>query len=490
MRTRPNCEWSLQKMAADNAIVQRVRAVAASAGEALAVLGVDRKVTYRQLVEEVDRVTDTLLTAGVQADRSVALLARRDDRLPAMLLALWQVGAVVALVDATVPPARVAECERVVRPGQRIQLDDETTIASCGPPAVCRGSHILFTSGTTGRPAAVLVEGSALLATLDWYAAEFKPCPDDRVALLGGLGHDPVLRDILIPLCSGGTLVVPPADITRQPKALAAFLRQSRITILHATPGLIELILAGLAGLAGQEDGDLDELRLVVSAGAPLTAGLARRLRRRTGAMIINAYGATETPQIASCAQVPDAVLGDPAIPDQADLSVGTGVAGAELLLVGNQNEVVVRSPHLALGYLNGTGRAGRFDNHADNPGRSRDYRTGDRGERDPSGGIRIVGRIDRELAINGHRIAPEEIENVALRYPGIRQARVFVAQGPAGDQLALSAIATTDVTTDSASLRRWLRSVLPAHAVPSRITMAPESELDQNHKFIVVPAR
>ncbi len=480
----PNCGWWLQRMAADNAVVQRVRAVAASAGEALAVLSVEQKVTYRQLIDEVDRVTGTLLTAGIQADRSVALLTRRDDRLPALLLALWQAGAVVALIDSTLPPARVAECEQVVRPGWRITLDDEITIASCGTPVVCRGSHILFTSGTTGSPAAVLVGGSALFATLEWYAAEFQPCPDDRVALLAGLGHDPLLRDILIPLCSGGTVVVPPADMTRKPKALAAFLRESRITILHTTPGLLELILAG------QEDGDLDELRLVVSAGAPLTAGLARRLRGRTGAMIINAYGATETPQIASCARVPDAVLGDPAIPDQADLSVGTGVAGAELLLVGERNEVVVRSPHLALGYLDGTGHAGRFANHADNPAGSRVYRTGDRGERDPSGGIRIVGRIDRELAMNGHRIAPEEIENAALRCPGIRQARVFIAPGPAGDLLALSAIPTTGSTTDPTSLRRWLRSVLPAHAVPSRITMVPESELDQNHKSIAVPAK
>lgn len=471
-------------MDADNAIVRRVRAVAASAPEALAVLGVERSLTYRQLVEEVDRVTGTLLTAGVRAGRPVALLTRRDDRLPATLLALWEVGAVVALIDSTVPPALAADCEKVVRPGWRITLDDEITIASCGTADECRGSHILFTSGTTGCPAAVLVGGPALAATLEWYAAEFGTRPDDRVALLGGLGHDPVLRDILVPLCGGGTLAVPPADMTRKPKALAAFLRESRITIVHATPGLLELILAG----AG--DGDLDALRLVVSAGAPLTAGLARRLRRRTGAMIVNAYGATETPQIASCAQVQDAVLGDPAVPDQADLGVGGGVAGAQLLLDGDQNEVVVLSPHLALGYLDGTGRPGRFGDQAGNPAGSRVYRTGDRGERDPSGGIRIVGRIDRELAINGHRIAPEEIENAALRWPGIRQARVFVAPGPVGDLLALSAIATTDAGTDPASLRRWLRSVLPAHAVPSKITMAPESELDQNHKFIAVPAR
>jgi acyl-coenzyme A synthetase/AMP-(fatty) acid ligase len=471
-------------MAADNAIVRRIREVAASASEALAVLGVERDVTYRQLVEEVDSVTDALLTAGVQADRPVALLTRRDDRLPAILLALWQVGAVVAFIDSTVPPTRLAECEQVVRPGWRITLDQEITISSCGTPVTCRGSHILFTSGTTGHPAAVLVGDCALPAALEWYAAEFQPCPGDRVALLAGLGHDPLLRDILIPLCHGGTLVVPPSDLTRQPKALAAFLRERRITILHTTPGLLELILAG------QEDGDLDQLRLVVSAGAPLTGGLARRLRQRSGAMIVNAYGATETPQIASCAQVPDTVLDDPAIADQAVLSVGSGVAGAELLLAGDQNEVVVRSPHLALGYLDGSGREGRFADDPDNPTRSRVYRTGDRGERDPSGGIRIVGRIDRELSIDGHRIAPEEIEQAACKFPGIRAARASVAASPVGDQLALSVIAASGTTTDQKELRRWLRSVLPSHAVPSRIMVASESELDQNHKLIAVPMR
>jgi acyl-coenzyme A synthetase/AMP-(fatty) acid ligase len=471
-------------MGADNAVVQRVRAVAASAGDRLAVLGPEREVSYRQLIEEVDRVTGTLLAAGVQAGRPVALLTRRDDRLPAVLLALWQAGAVVALIDSTVPAARVAECEQAIRPGWRVTLDPQIAIAPCGTPAAFHGSHVLFTSGTTGCPAAVLVGSPALSATLQWYAAEFRPGPGDRVALLGGLGHDPLLRDILVPLGNGGTLVVPPTEMTRKPRALAAFLRESRITILHATPGLLELILAG------QEDGDLGKLRLVVSAGGPLTAGLARRLRLRTGAMIINAYGTTETPQIASCARVPDAVLGDPAVPDQADLSVGAGVAGAELLLAGDENEVVVRSPHLAVGYLSGTGRADRFAGCAGGPAGSRVYRTGDRGERDPSGGIKIVGRIDRELVMNGHRIAPEEIERTVLRYPGIRQARAFIATGPAGDQLALSAIAAPDATIDTASMRRWLWSVLPAHAVPSRITMVSESELDRNHKSIAVPVK
>lgn len=125
-------------------------------------------------------------------------------------------------------------------------------------------SHILFTSGTSGRPAAVVAGRRVLEASLDRYAEEFAPGTDDRVALLAGPGHDPLLRDLFVPLRAGGTLVVPPDDVFRSPDRLVRFLGESRITILHATPALLELVTA-FGGPAAR----LDELRLVVCGGAP-----------------------------------------------------------------------------------------------------------------------------------------------------------------------------------------------------------------------------
>lgn len=89
------------------------------------------------------------------------------------------------------------------------------------------------------------------------------------------------------------------------------------------------------AGHEEQPAHRLDALRSVLSCGAPLTAGLARRVREFTDARLINGYGATETPQIASCHVVAESAgKVDPRLPDEEALPVGTGVAGAQLLVV------------------------------------------------------------------------------------------------------------------------------------------------------------
>jgi acyl-CoA synthetase (AMP-forming)/AMP-acid ligase II/acyl carrier protein len=325
--------------------------------------------------------------------------------------------------------------------------------------------------------------------TLRWYTDVFQLGTGDRVAMLGGLGHDPLLRDILAVLLAAGTLVVPPQDIFTAPAALFRLLREQRITVLNATPALLELILAGRPRHASGEQ-ELGELRLVVSGGAPLTAGLVRALRGVTPARVVNAYGTTETPQIASCQEV--AAYRGPvlagALPDAAVLPVGAGVAGARLMVlrpdgsparVGQVGEVVVRSPHLAAGYL-GNERYGGFDR---TPGA---YHTGDRGRWDLFGSVVLDGRLDRQVTVDGHRLDPEQVERAALRHPAIRQALVRPRETPAGPVLTLWAVpAPGSAVPAVAELRAHLRAYLPRYAVPAEITLASELVIGGHHKVV-----
>jgi acyl-coenzyme A synthetase/AMP-(fatty) acid ligase len=458
-------------------LVAWVRATATRHGTGPAVRTEDRTITYRALLAEVDLIAGRLRASGVAPGDVVALHVRREPGLPALLLAAWEVGSTVAFIDSTQPAARIARCESLVRPRWRLAND---SIAEVTGPAGDRSgaSHILFTSGSTGRPAAVAVPAAALMSAMRWYVGTFQPTTDDRVGLLAGLGHDPLLRDILVPVGSGGVLCVPPREALTNPAALARFVRGSGLTILHGTPALLEFLLAGTG------DTRLPGLRLVVSGGAPLTAELVRRLRRTTGAVVVNAYGATETPQIASCSVLPAG-----AVPDAAEtvLGVGTGVAGAELLLDNETGEIVVVSPNLALGYLAGSGREDRFGPDPRRRPGFRAYRTGDRADTGPDG-FRVVGRIDRELSLNGFRLAPEEIEDAALRHPAVSQAHATSVSGPVGELIGLSVALASGRETDPKALRAFLRSQLPGHAVPARIRIVPEFERGPNHK-IVPPA-
>ncbi|HET8680536.1 MAG TPA: non-ribosomal peptide synthetase, partial [Micromonosporaceae bacterium] len=360
-------------------------------------------------------------------------------------------------------------------------------------------SHVLFTSGTTGRPAAVAVPPGALAGTLGWYVDTFLPSGRDRVALLAGLGHDPVLRDMLVPLMAGGTLVVPPDDVFASPERLSTFVREARVTILHATPALLGLLVAGGSGSPAQPAAGLADLRLVVCGGAPLTARLVRALRRLTPARVVNAYGTTETPQVASCQVAAGAGEPVPAsVPDRATLPVGSGAGGAELVVVdaagapagvGQLGEVVVCSPHLALGYAGDTGDAGRFvPDPGGRPG-YRAYRTGDLGRRDPWGGVHLDGRLDRQVLVDGFRVAPEQVEAAALGLPYVEDALVTLRPTPAGEVLALQVVAAATAGQPSAGdVRARLRAVLPPYAVPADIRVVPRLGTDHNHKVAAAP--
>ncbi|GIJ72700.1 hypothetical protein Voc01_076170 [Virgisporangium ochraceum] len=472
-------------------LVARVLGFGATAPDAIAIEAADRSWTYGQLAAEIGTVAQRLTAESV-----VEIRAERSAYLPIVLLAAWRAGGVPAPVDAALPPARLDALRTTLRPRHVVHA------TASGPRwsedhsdgrSVTGASHILFTSGTSGRPSAVVVPHGPLTGALDWYVTRFRPSAADRVMLLGGLGHDPVLRDILVPLCSGGTLVVPPAGSLTTPRRLLECVARHRITLVHATPALLELLVAGAAE---RPDLRLPTVRAIVAAGAPLTVGLVRRLRDLTPAEIVNGYGTTETPQIAAAHQV--LAPGRTARPldrlrAETTLPVGVGVPGVEMVVeavpgrragVGQVGEVVVRSARLATGYLDATDTGGFGSDPCGRPG-VRAYRTGDLGRTDPSGLLHLAGRRDRQVLVDGFRVALEEVEATALAHPAVRQATARLRETPAGAVIALWVAVSSADGPKPATLRRHLRSLLPSYAVPAIVTIGHRLHVDANHKVV-----
>ncbi|MFF7635948.1 condensation domain-containing protein [Kitasatospora sp. NPDC008050] len=480
-------------------LVQQVLDVAARRPQAPALLAADgTALGYRWLAEQVDALTERLRAEGVRPQNVVAVEAVRGPWLPVALLAAWQLGAAPALLDAALPELRLAACREVLRPARILRLSATAhrppeLLAGDGRPRTLPGaSHVLFTSGTSGRPAAVVVPRGVLESALARYDEAYTVRSADRTALLSGLGHDPVLRDLFVPLRAGGTVVLPPEGALTRPAELLDLLHGRAVSLLHATPALLELLTAAHAERPTLR---LDTLRLVVSGGAPLTGGQVRRLAALTRAAVVNAYGATETPQIAAAHLVAARFAPLPAgLADEAVLPVGSGVAGSRLVVVtpggapagiGQRGEILVRGRLLAAGYLDGSGPARRFgpDPGAE-PGAGA-YRTGDLGRLDACGLVHVDGRADRQVSVNGYRVGPEEVESAARRHPGILRA----AAAPTTDgRLALWAVPRAGAMLTEAALRRHLSAWLPPLAVPSVLTLATELAVDANHK-VVVPA-
>jgi non-ribosomal peptide synthetase component F len=468
--------------------------------------------TAPELDNAVNDLAGRLRAAGAEPGQVIQIEARRSGGLPLALLAAWRAGTVPALLDATLPTAWLAEARALVRPALVVSVHEAGTAAtsiSQGDPCPRRlpdASHLLFTTGSDGAPSAVVVPPEALAAATAWYETEFAPCPADRVALLAGVGHDPVLRDMLVPLRHGGTLIIPPAGLYADPAALLDLLADAGLTILHATPALLELLMAGHAETARQ----LDRLRLILSSGAPLHAGLVRRLRELTQAAIVNGYGTTETPQIAArhlvldAGAAPDSLAG---LPD-AVVPLGHGVPSTGLLVVnrdghavgvGQLGEIVVRGANLAAGYLDERDPHGRFVQDLFTTsvgeeagdligarGRARMFRTGDMGRLSPDGLVHFAGRRDRQVIINGFRVELAEVELAARRLPGVAQAAAGLVETVAGPILGLDVVPQQGAELPAQMLRGALRARLRPQAMPTAIAVVDRLDMNANHKVVL----
>lgn len=419
-----------------------------------------------------DEARDRWIEIGAAAGDVVLVRASRNVHLLPALLGAWRAGLVPAVVDARLPEAGVQQ--RAAAAGARWQTgttaDAQPAALPCHLPAGSQArttneaepSHILFTSGTTGDPKPVTMSLAATLGAVADYIDVLRPGQHDRIGLTSGLGHDPMLRDLLVPHLTGAQLRVPDDGDIRDPRALAAFVTDHRLTVLHATPGLLELLLAGeTEGLA------LSGLRAIVCGGEPLDAPLLGRLVvALPGVRVHNAYGCTESAQIASLLDVTDVVVGG------AHLPVGTrcGATGVHvvtddgLALPGELGEVVIVGPYVT-------------------PGAKGRHRTGDRGRLDTAGRVHLDGRLDRQLSIGGYRIAPEAIEAVALATPGVEHA--WAGPSSAAPGTLTLAVTPSGVDDPRTEVARRLRLHLARHEVPGRILLVRDFELDDHHKRV-----
>nr|BFE79213.1 hypothetical protein GCM10020093_018140 [Planobispora longispora] len=411
--------------------------------------------------------------AGVRPGETVAVLAARVPELPGLLLGVLASGARWLIVDSAHPPAvrerQAAGARAVIRcaPGPEglqglpeIVLTDEED-ATIHPE---RG-YLSLTSGTTGDPKPVVTTDRPLAHFTDWYVRNFGITPQDRFALLSGLAHDPALRDMFVPVRAGARLSVPAQELLRDPVRLAAWLREHAITVLHLTPQLAAM----LAGTGAT----LPAVRLVGVGGDRLTWAEAARLRRLApAARLVAFYGTTETPQAHAWYE-----LGEPTADP---VPVGGAVEGSEILVlaadgrraaVGELGEVVVRSRHLATGYLDPALTRERFDGDR--------FRTGDLGRLNPDGTVTLTGRADDQVKIRGFRV---ELGEVEAALAGCRDVRAAAA-ARAEDGTLIGYVVPARPGLSAHRVLEQLRPLLPEHAVPGEVVLLPALPLTPNGK-------
>jgi acyl-CoA synthetase (AMP-forming)/AMP-acid ligase II len=206
--------------------------------------------------------------------------------------------------------------------------------------------------------------------------------------------------------------------------------------------------------------------QVMVSGGALAAESLREILRAAPDARVMIRYGVTEATAAASI--LPSEWL------ERKQGSIGAGLPGLPLEVVGADGaptppgcdgEIVVRGPHIALGYLGEDEATGGFRDGA--------FATGDEAYRDEEGFIFVRGRRKTFLKIAGHRVEPHEIEEVIASHQLVAEVAVY---GRTSLVLGEEAIALVVPTPGSVILPRELRQFclerLPPAKTPTQFVM------------------
>lgn len=354
------------------------------------------------------------------------------------------------------------------------------------------GCYIIVTSGSTGTPKPIWGSHKGLCHFLQWEIDEFNLNHDIRVSLFSPVSFDVSLRDIFVPLLTGGSLCIPDSATKLDPRQLSNWLREQRISLTHMVPTLFRMLTRELSQRSNKEN-PFPDLRWILIAGEPLFGIDLQNWRKTVNgsqAELVNLYGPSETTlaklffrigriNLASNAIVP---VGK-AIPDTQVLILDNN----ELCPAGTAGEIHIKTTFASKGYYKDPERNSKYfiQNPLVTDKKDIIYRTGDYGEYLDNGIVKFIGRKDKQLKLQGKRIDMNQIEIHLRSHSLIRDCAVAPKADPFGNQrLVAYFVLATDEKPAVEALKRFLGDKIPDYMIPSIFFAIKEMPLTHSGKI------
>ena len=409
--------------------------------------------TYSQMARRVRQIELALLQPQEKLER-VACYQQPTVDWVCSLLAVWKAGATYISLDSRLPESRISTLLDLSKPSAilccpetldvtktvargckvldvknlpqvpDIQVDIESS-ASLDSPAL-----IIFTSGSTGTPKCVEINHSSLANVIQGSLARHCRPEESLVALQqSAVSFDLCFGQVLMGLCSGGTLVVASRDQRSDPQEICKIIRDESVSFVIATPS--ELAYWFRYGKA--ELNEATGLKYAFSGGEALPATLKTSFRQlNQDVKLVNVFGPAEASIWCTTAEI------DYSTEENEDVAIPVGrpMANCAVFVVdknlkpvpsGVSGEIAVTGAGVANGYF-GQGELTRAAFLADSLTPSgyfshgakehQMYRTGDSGRFGTDGQLYYEGRIkgDSQVKLNGIRIEIREVESAILR--------------------------------------------------------------------------
>jgi amino acid adenylation domain-containing protein len=465
----------------------------------MAVADARKQLSYADLRQRVATVRAQLTAAGVVKGTIVGVATERSAELVPTLLAVWSLNAIYVPLDPEYPRDRLqlfvedsgathvlterALVSRLDLGARPVLLDEPFPAADLDLERfeLPRGedlAYLIHTSGSTGRPKAVAVSHHSVANTLEFFARHPGLSTGDVMLAIAPTSFDISFMELLLPVTTGASVYIATRDQARSGALLARALRESRATVLQATPTTFRLLLD--SGWEGNP-----ALRLW-SGGEPLDVDLAQALLSRSR-KLYNVYGPTEATIWMTVHEV------TPPLAFKGFVPVGLPIDNTSVVIAGDdgrpvprgeQGEVYLGGINLAVGYWQNEHltRERFVENHA-LPG-ERLYRTGDLGSISQDGILSVIGRSDDQVKVGGRRLELGEVEACLRQHPSVRSAVVVLRTHAGGDEYLAAYVTPSHPSPSAHELRRFVAKWLPDYMVPRAVVAVDALPLLSNGKL------
>ncbi|MBI4420063.1 MAG: AMP-binding protein [Gemmatimonadetes bacterium] len=465
---------------------------------AIAVEAGDDRLTYAQLVSEVEALAAALQSLDPRPGSRVGICAYNTREHLTALLATYAADKVWvplnprngraeldAMVGATRPAVLVADesCLEKFTPTDAPVLIGKTervttainTVGSLvrrfagrRPAEPNRSPEdiqvIKFSGGSTGKPKGVLQSLRCIKAQAASIQRAFEFTRSDVNLIAAPLTHG--TSCFVLPIFAAGGRQVLLEKPT--PAAMLDAFASRKVTTLYVPPTLIYMMLAE-PGLAGRQ---FPSLRHLIYSAASMPPDRIRAAREALGPVIETAYGQVEAPQIVTAMRATD-------FADQRNLtSVGPATVltrveimnpEGTLLPRGEMGEVVVRGDLVMSGYLDLPELTARtiVDGW---------LHTGDLGVLDDRGYLYLKGRLREMIITGGFNVFPADVEAILSRHPAVAECCVFGAEDPKWGEAVHAAVRVSpSAHITEAELIQFVKSELDSVKAPKKIHFVTE---------------
>lgn len=366
------------------------------------------------------------------------------------MLGVWRAGAAFVIVEDNYAPERIAYIRKDC--GCKLVIDAEVwesimeTEAMDGfePVGEHDAAFAVYTSGTTGNPKGVLHEYGNLERMMQSVCpknGEPIVLPDDRFALVAPLNFVASLIITLTGMYIGIFLYVVPYSVLKNPMAMMMFLIKNKITGTFLTPSYIRKMTK-----------KPPMLKFCIIGSEPANGVYLEGLK------IHNIYTMSEVGFAVARYLIDRKYEEAPVGKSQTDVNILLLDEQGQEVSQGEEGEVCFDNRYVR-GYINLPEENQKaFVNGI--------YHTGDLGKLDGNGNLIICGRLNDMVKINGNRVEPGEIENVAKRVLNINSAAVKIFDD--GNRVFICAYYTDNIKVDFEKTRKAMEKYLPYYMLPS----------------------